>query len=632
MARRTAKRPARKAARPVELPARTDLGRWGVLSILVVATLATYLSLCWCNFTTWDDNQNVSQNPYLNPPTIEGVAHFWSAPHMFLYIPMTYTVWGALAAVAQLDEPSPSGIWLNPSIFHLANVLVHLLAVLAAYQLLLALTRRRWPACAGALLFALHPVQVESVAWVAGMKDVLCGMFSICALWQYVVFAQDQAEDADAALSPRPWLHYGLATAALVLAMLSKPSAMTVPLSAAVLDRWIVRRSWRRIGTALWPWAILGLACAFYAHNVQPVGASFDPGRIWQRPLLMGAALAFYLYKLIFPLHLAIQYDESPQVLLTGRWIYVAWLIPAGVALIVWLWRKRAPWAVAAAGIFFLSTLPVLGLVPFQFERLSLTADHYLYVAMIGPALALAFALGCLRGRSLRIAAGFCAAALAALALRSALQTATWRDTQTLFEHELAVNPRSDLAYNKLASLALDKNDTQTAEKLTQESLAVRPDQSGAYLMLGNVMSRKGRTEEAINAFRTAIDRDPDNHAAMSTLAGLLAQRGQIDQAMQLCRRAVEIDPTDVNAHLNLSIMLARQNRLQEGIHEAEQAVRFDRGNAKAELTLGVLLWQSGNPRDAVPHLQEALRLDPHIRGAREMLSAISNASRAAIH
>lgn len=625
MAHRTAKRPSRKSTRPAKSPAKPDLGRWGVLAILVVATLATYLSLCWCDFTSWDDNQNVSHNPYLNPSTLEGVAHFWTTPHMFLYIPMTYTVWGALAAVAQLDQPTPSGIWLNASVFHFANVLVHLLAVLAAYQLLLALTRNRWPACAGALLFALHPVQVESVAWVAGMKDVLCGMFSICALWQYVRFAQDESSGGENALSRRRWLHYGLATAAVVLAMLSKPSAMTVPFLAAVLDRWIVRRPWRRIAAALWPWAVLGLACAFLAHWVQPVAASFDAGRLWQRPLLAGAALAFYLYKLIFPLHLAIQYDYAPQVLLAGRWIYLAWLIPAAVALAIWLKRRSAPWSIAAAAIFFLSVLPVLGFVPFQFERLSLTADHYFYVAMIGPAMALAFALTCLHQRSQKTAAAICAAVLALLALRSGLQTGYWRDTQTLFEHEVAVNPRSDLGYNKLASLALDRNDPKTAEKLTLESLAAQPDQSGAYLMLGNIMSHEGRADEAIKAFGTAIGRDPDNHAAMSSLAGLLAERGQIDQAMRLCRRAIEIEPTDVNAHLNLSIMLARQRRLPEAIDEAEQAVRYDRGSAKAELTLGVFILQSGDPRGAVPHLKQALRLDPNIRGAREILSSISN-------
>lgn len=627
MTSRTAKRSARKPAPLIAAQAEGKAVRWWILAILVIATLAAYVSLCGCDFTTWDDNQNVSQNPYFNPPSIQGIAHFWVTPHMFLYIPVTYTVWGVLAAIAQLDQPDPSGIWLNPAIFHFANVMVHLLAVLAAYQLLLALTRKPWPACAGALLFALHPVQVESVAWVAGMKDVLCGFFSLCCLWQYVRFAQQDAEDSiEETSSHVRWTHYGIATAALVLAMLSKPSAMTVPLAAAVLDRWVVRRRWMRIGVALWPWAVLALACAIEAHLVQPAGASFDAGRLWQRPLLMGAALAFYLYKLLFPLHLAIQYNYSPHILLAGRWIYFAWLIPALLTLIIWLARRRAPWLLAAAAIVFFSVLPVLGLVPFQFERLSLTSDHYLYFAMIGPALAVAFGLTYLKGRSLRWIGGLYAAIIVLLAVRSALQTSYWRDTQTLFEHEVAVNPQSDLGYNKLASLALERNDIADAEALTEKSLAVRRDQSGAYLMWGNIMARKGQTAQAAQAFRTALAYDRDNDAAMASLAGALAQQGQLDEAMQLCRRAIEIEPSNFNAHLNLAIMLGRQNRVHEGLSEAQQAVAYGRGNAKAHEILGILLLQSGKPRDAVPELEEALRLDPNIPGARQVLSSISRA------
>lgn len=625
MANRTVKHSHRKPAHPANLPAKVDLGRWGVLAILVVATLATYVSLCSCDFTTWDDDLNVSQNPYFNPPSVQGVAHFWAAPHLYLYIPVTYTVWGALAAVAQLDEPGPSGIWLNPAIFHLANVLVHLLAVLVAYELLLSLTRRRWAACAGALLFALHPVQVESVAWVAGMKDVLCGFFSLCCLWQYVRFAQEDSDNNEAASSRRPWGHYSVATAALILAMLSKPSAMTVPFAAAVLDRWIVRRRWTRIAVAMWPWAILALACAIEARYFQPVGASFDGGRWWQRLVLMGAALSFYLYKLVIPLHLAIQYNDSPRVLLSERWIYFAWLIPVAIVLVIWLLRRRARWLATGAAILFVSVLPVLGLVPFQFERFSLTADHYLYFAMIGPALAVAFAFTCLHGQSLKIVGASYAMLIALLGVRSALQTGYWRDTQTLFEHEVAVNPQSDLGYNKLASLALERNDIPGAEAFTQKSLAIRHDQSGAYLMLGNIMAHQGHAAQAISAYQTAIDHDPKDDAAMASLGGLLAEQGHLDEAMKLCRRAIEIEPANVNAHMNLAIMLARQNHLQESLKEAEQAAGYGRGNAKAHQILGFLLFQGGNPRAAVPELEEALRLDPNIRGVRETLTAIQN-------
>ena len=599
-----------------------DPGRWAVTAVLVIATLVTFARVCGADFTTWDDNLNVSRNVYLNPPTIAGLAHFWVSPHMALYVPITYTVWSMLAAVARVDTPDPTGIWLNPFDFHAANLSVHLIAVLLAYQLLLSLTHRRWPSCAGALLFALHPVQVESVAWVAGMKDVLCGMFSLLALWQYVQFARGQPEPS----TSRGRLHYGLATASLVLAMLSKPSAMVVPFAALILDRWIIRRSWQRIATALWPWALLSLACAIVATLVQPVASPPDGGRIWARPLLAGAALAFDLYKLVAPISLTVQYHYSPQVLLAGRWIFVAWMIPGAIAIVVWLLGKRARRWVVSAALFLIPTLPVLGLVPFQFERLSLTADHYLYLSMIGPGLALAFFLSLLSSRWLKIGGGLASAGLALLAIRSNLQTAYWENSQTLFEHELAVNPYSEVAYNNLATLALDQHQPESAkvaEQLARVSLAANPNQAEAYSTLGNALVRQHRDREALASYRTAIQHDPNAYPALTSLSGMLAQDRQFPEAMQLCTRAIEIEPTYEKAHLNMAVMLANQKRLGDAIKEATIAAQLEPQDAQAQYTLGILLKGAGRSREAAEHLRGALRLNPNLAGARQALDSI---------
>lgn len=626
MAPRTAKRTGRKPAQPQRklVPQKADSSQWIILALLVLAPLVTFAPVCWSDFTTWDDNLNVSRNPFLNPPSLEGVGHFWVSPHMALYIPVTYTVWGIVAAAAHLDTPDTSGISLNPSIFHLANLLVHVVAVLAAYQLLLALTRRRWPACAGALLFALHPVQVESVAWVAGMKDVLCGMFSLLALWQYVRFAQLSPALDDAGLQPasQRWGHYVLATLLLVLAMLSKPSAMTIPAAALVLDRWMVGRAWRPIAASLLPWAALALACAIVTHLVQPVPVPPDGGRIWARPLLAGAAVAFYLYKLVAPVWLAVQYHYSPQVLLAGRWLYVAWMIPAVLAVALWLVRRRVPWLVVAAGLFVIPILPVLGLVPFQFERYSLTADHYLYVAMIGPALALAFVLSLLHRASLKIASGVCMAVLITVAVRSELQTLNWRDTRTLFEHELAVNPDSDAADNQLAQLALDENHPAEAERLALNSIDSRPDQSEAYDLMGNAKVRQKHLDEAATWFRKTLDRDPTNYAAWTSLGGLAAEHDP-QEAISLFRKAIEIEPTYESAHLNLATALAKTNRPREAVDEARTAVRLAPSDSKAHRTLGLLLLGTGRADLAANELREALRLDPNQPDVRNFLSQI---------
>src|SRR4051812_38443706 len=229
--------------------------------------------LCVAEFTTWDDYYTVQHNPRFDPPTLEKVARFWPpvlsaktaaarngenltgrafganervrVNHVFgLYMPVTYTVWGVLAAVAQTRDES-GALVLNPWVFHSANVALHAASALVAFALLRRLVGRDWPAAAGALLFGLHPVQVEPVGWVSGMKDVLCGLLSLVALWQYVEFAICDRRfaigeegvafipfDRQSQIANRKSqiFHYLVASLGFLLALLSKPSAVTVPL------------------------------------------------------------------------------------------------------------------------------------------------------------------------------------------------------------------------------------------------------------------------------------------------------------------------------------------------------------------------------------------------------------------
>ena len=350
--------------------------------------------------------------------------------------------------MARTDTPDQQGIWLNPYLFHAANLGVHMIAAVATYFLLRRLVGKPWAACVGALLFALHPVQVEPVAWVAGMKDVLCGALSIIALWQYVVFAQTDAGIEGSRRRTR--IHYALATIAYVLAMLSKPSAISLPLVALIIDLGLLKRSWREMILSLAPWIVLAVTIAIVAKVAQPVTTAYEAGKLWLRPLLAADALAFYAHKLVFPVRLAVQYHHSPQVVIGDRQIYFMWIVPLVIVAVAWFYRRKAPWLLVGAAIMVAATLPVLGLIPFQFERYSLVADHYLYVAMLGPAIILAFALTKFSVR--RTGVIVIATIFVALGVRSTFQAFHWQSTEFLFRHELTVNPQSAVAYNSLGT------------------------------------------------------------------------------------------------------------------------------------------------------------------------------------
>ncbi len=366
---------------------------WLVWLLLVVTTLVVFAPVVSSKFTTWDDNLNVSKNPWFNPPTTDSMLEMWRHPVYDLYIPLTYTVWGILASLAELPVPDSDGMQLNPAVFHVANLLVHLSAVLMLYALLRHIVGRRWPAAAGALLFAIHPIQVEPVAWVTGMKDVLSGALSIASLWQYVLYANAERHGLS---FQRRRIHYGISLATFVLALLAKPSAVMVPAAAIVLDAWIMRRSWPKVWRAVAPMLVISAGWMLHAKMVQTVAAPADGGRAWLRPLIATDTLAFYLYKLIFPLRLGFHYDRAPLTVIQHHWLYYTWIFPAAVAGVLVVFSKKLSrfLLLPSAALFVVGIVPVLGLVPFAFQRYATVADRYLYVSMIGPALALAALLG----------------------------------------------------------------------------------------------------------------------------------------------------------------------------------------------------------------------------------------------
>src|SRR5688572_7981596 len=193
--------------------------RWLPLLIAVI-TFLTFARVVTYEFLDWDDFDNIVRNPDLNPPTPRSVAAYWAKPHMSLYIPVTYTVWGAVAAVSGLGEPDALGVRLNPMQFHAVNVLIHVVAAVLAFDVLRLLVSHDLPALLGALLFALHPVQVEPVAWVSGTKDVLSGALALAAIGQYVRYARlsngagsvRHGSVDDATPSRRPVVHLAAAT------------------------------------------------------------------------------------------------------------------------------------------------------------------------------------------------------------------------------------------------------------------------------------------------------------------------------------------------------------------------------------------------------------------------------------
>jgi hypothetical protein len=243
-------------------------------------------------------------------------------------MPLTQTVWGSLASVGRIEESDGAAPTLNPWIFHGANVLIHVASSLLILHILQSLTRNRPAAWFGAALFAVHPVQVESVAWASGTKDLLCVFFILVSI---ALLIAHRAKPHPARMS--------LMTVAIAATCLSKPTGIVGPVMLLIIDVMLLGTSPRRSLQALAPALVIACVFAVIAQRVQPpVIAQLPP--LWSRPLIAGDALAFYLVKLVWPTRLAIDYGRSPAKVMAQGWLYYTWLLPAVVTILL-IWIRR---------------------------------------------------------------------------------------------------------------------------------------------------------------------------------------------------------------------------------------------------------------------------------------------------
>ncbi|HEY7088014.1 MAG TPA: tetratricopeptide repeat protein [Tepidisphaeraceae bacterium] len=527
-----------------------------IAAIVFLSVLAVFGRLCTSEFTWYDDSETVHHNPLLNPPTAAGIGSYWtrissSAP-LGLYIPLTYTVWGALAKVAYIERSDdPMGIHLNPWVFHSANVLLHATSAVLVFLILRLLIKKEWPAAAGAMLFALHPVQAEAVAWVSGMKDVLCGMLSLLAVWQYLL---------------RTRTNYIIAMIALVAAMLAKPTAMVVPLIALCIDVLVLQRSWRATMSALLPWFVLVIPCILWTRAAQGT-AGVPVAPLWARPIIALDSLGFYLAKMIWPTSLAVVYGRTPLRVFESNAFWFTWIAPAGLFVVLLLNRRRFPELLAAALLVVIGVLPVLGLAPFQFQYFSGVADHYLYLAMLGPALAAAVILHQMPGR---LSASIAIVVLIAVSVLSFRQAGFWHDEMRLWQHNLAAVPDSALSHTNYGVVLYRSGQIPQAEEQFDEAIRIDPNDGTAHNKLAVILASSGRGDEAIAhigavirinqqmppVFRPAMDQ------TRNLFGMLLMSRGQFDQAAEQFRAALAENPQLESARENLK---SAEERMRPG-------------------------------------------------------------------
>lgn len=556
-------------------PPRTVAARRAI--VLAAACLAVFGRSVGHGLLFWDDRAFIAENPLIAHPSPRGMIGLWTRPLLSLYAPLTYTLWAAVSAVAGV----------RPWAFHLTNVVLHWLAACAVGALLARLVGPGGGAAAlaGALLFAVHPLQTEAVAWASETKDILAAVCSFVAMRQYLVFRERGGGAA-----------YLAAFAIFVCALLAKPSAIVVPALLVVVARAVEHRSWRDTVRGLVPWFVVAAAWAVLAARVQPAAERLRyPTPPWLRPVVALDTLGFYLGKLIFPVGLAPDYGRTSAWLVsTGAW-HLAWIPAAAVLVAAWVVRGRAPAITVAVALFAVALVPVLGFVPFDFQAYSNVADHYVYLAMLGPAAGLALAYPAIPSIGRRLGVPLLIGALGVL---SFAQSARWRDDLALYGHTLSVNPASVMAINNT----------------------------------GQVLEERGLLEPALAEYRRALEVDPLDQGALNNVGNVLFKLGRYDDAIRhytdVLRRAGGRTDTVARMHNNLGAAYLKTARWDEAVAEFRQAIAIDPDYLEPYYNLGIVLMAFGRRAEAAEAFRRGLAIDPGHAGLRAQLAAAEPGTR----
>ncbi len=612
---------------PLKPPA-TD--RW-IYLLLFVAVISVYSQVRTHEFINFDDPLYVTENPHVrNGLTWAGVAWAFTSAHDANWIPLTW--------LSHMLDCQFFG--LRSGLQHLTSVVLHAFSTLLVFALFKRITLARWPSAFVAFGFALHPLHVESVAWIAERKDVLSALFFLLTLSAYVTYARRPSA-----------LRYLLVTVLFACGLMSKSMVVTLPFVALLLDVWPLRRT----KGLLWlfveklPLLALSLGASIVTYMAQQGArtvAALDqvplPVRL-ENGLISYAA---YLVKFVWPVNLAVVYPYSIPA--AWEWI-MAGLALAAVTIVVLRERARRPY-LATGWLWYLGALvPVIGVVQVGVQS---RADRYTYLPMIGISIMVAWgAAEMLRHRQTALK-------LAALAVCSVWALAAWsnldywQNTITLFQHAIQVTDGNYVAYNNLGvalrrqgriadaisnfeiAQGIRPRDAEIQDNLGEallttgriddaaphlaEALRLRPDFAKAHLDAGAALIRTGQAKLAESQYREALRLAPDSPEAHYGLGGVLAMEGRVDEALPHLEIAlphvmesVAMNPGDADGHYNLGRIFAALGRTGEAIAQFSETVRLAPDDAEARFNLGVALTEGKRMNEALDQFAAAVRLRP---------------------
>ncbi len=591
---------------------------WIVVGLLLVAVAAVFSQTLRFDFVNYDDDFFVTNNPYLaGGLTLAKIGWAMTTTYCSMWGPVTWFSYLLDCQLYGLDRA-----WG----FHLTNVLIHVVTTLMLFWTLRRMTGDLWPSAVAAALFAIHPLHVESVAWIAERKGLLGGMFFVATLAAYVRYVQ----------RPFAWRNYLLMIAFFVLGIMSKPMLVTLPFLFLLLDYWPLGRlrfgdletrrrgvvagappqesspSLRRIIVEKLPLLALAVASSLSAPLTQGNAVvPFDVLPMSTRLANAVVSYAVYVIQFFWPVGLTPLYPhtgECPPV-----WqLATAGTLLAAISVAVIFLRRKCPQCFVG-WFWFLGTLvPMIGLVQLGSH---VRADRYTYVTQIGLTIAVVWSVAQMAAAwpRCRLACGVAAVAvIAGLMICAWQQTSYWRDSVTLWTHALKCHPRSTIAHANLGAALERTHDIDGAMREYQRAIDISPDAQEANNNLGWLLYQRGKKAEAIRHFAHVLDINPKHMRARNNLALALAGTGKPDKAIALMRESLKIKSDDFDTRNNLALTLADCGKNDEAISLLRETLKMFPNSPDVGNKLACLLADAGKFVDAIVYFRMALNARPN--------------------
>ena len=612
---------------PVAAPRTNAVRNWPIYTLILVATLFVFVQTRHFDLIDFDDLTYVNDNPHVRSGlSIENIGWAFTHAHEGNWIPLTW--------ISYMADYEIGG--LHGGQYHVTNIALHAATACLLFWILHALTGVRLASAFVAMLFAVHPLHVESVAWVAERKDVLSALFWCLTIAAYIRYVRQPGA-----------ITYALVALAFAASLMAKPMAVTLPFVLLLLDWWPMGRGpVRRLVVEKIPLLAMSIALGIVTLNVQgAAGAVVSLESITLSGRIQNALVSYavYVIKTVWPSGLAALYPYVPD-----RPLWQPAAAAGFLALVTWLtWRTRKsiPALLAGWSWYLITVAPVSGIIHTGPQA---RADRYTYLPMIGLGIMAAFALDHLARRlpsHRRLVTVGASAVLVVYAMLAHAQTAHWKDSETVFRRAIAVTDGNDIAHAALGTVlwdqrrideamtahrrALDINPSnaeahaglglallarnQPAEAAAEFHAAIRqkPNVAEFHENLGTAMQRLRRGEEAEAAYRESIRLAPGRAASHSGLGSVLAARGATQSALEAFREAVRLDPAFMDARYNLGLLLVKLDRTAEAIQTLQEAARLAPDSVPVHATLAGALTQSGRHDEAIAVLNAAIRIEP---------------------